>query len=202
MSIREEVLEILRSSEASRIRFSFTSFYGRPVAVDRITFRRVVSAIESGQIRVTDEDVSPGSGGEYEGAPTNGGILYSRPIRNKRGAKSVVIHEAVHASIDLTRSTLEEVDNEAAAFLAQVLYLKFTSYPISRLLSRNPLEARLYEILWQAAGAIERGGSVSETQMGLIRRRISEHPNYSYVLSEGCVDGESECFYPVSIQNG
>lgn len=202
MSIREEVLQVLRGSEASRIRFNFTSFYGRSVAVDHTTFLRVVSAIESGLIQVRDEGISPSRGGEYDGDPVNGGIIYARPVRNRRANKSYIIHEAVHASIDLTRSPIEEVDNEAAAFLAQVLYLRFTSYPLTRLLSRNPGEARLYEVLWRAAGAIERGGSVSETQMSQIRNRISEHPDYSVVLSEGCFDGESECFYQVFSSNG
>jgi hypothetical protein len=202
MSIREDVLEILRSSAVSRIRFSFTSFYGTPVSVDSTTFQRVVSAIESGQVRVWGEGVSAGSGGEYDNTAENGGDLYSRPIRDRRTRKSVVIHEAVHASIDLTRSTIEEVDNEAAAFLAQFLYLRFTSYSISELLSDNPREARLYESLWRAAGSIERGGSVSGPQMAQIRHRISVHPNYPEVLSEGCVDGESECFYTVFAHNG
>jgi hypothetical protein len=50
MSIREEVLQILRSREASRIRFSFQSVYETLVSVDHTTFLQVVSAIESGSI--------------------------------------------------------------------------------------------------------------------------------------------------------
>jgi len=202
MSIREDVLQILRGSEASRIRFSFQSLYGTPVSVDHTTFLRVVSAIEANRIQVRSDGIPARSGGEYDSTPENGGIFHARPIRDRRSRKSVVIHEAVHASFDLTRTTIAEVDNEAASFLAQFLYLRFTCYQLSRLLSSNPNEARLYESLWRAAGSIERGGSVSETQMAQIRQRIRVHPNYPYVLTEGCFDGESECFYAVYGHNG
>jgi len=202
MSIREDVLQILRGSEATRFRFGFGSIYGTPLTVDHTTFLRVVSAIEDGRVQVRDEGLSPINGGEHDSLPENGGVFYARPIRNRRSGKSVVIHEAVHASLDLTRSSIAEVDNEAASFLAQFLYLRFTAYPLARLLSRNPGERRLYEYLWNVTASIERGGTMPETNMALIRRRISEHPNYPYVLTEGCFNGESDCLYTVSAHNG
>ncbi|GEM_PF-7049884 len=202
MSIREDALQILRSSEASRIRFSFQSLYRTPVSVDHTTFLRVVGAIESGRVRVTDENVPANLGGEYDSTPLNGGVLRARPIRSKRSRKSVVIHEAVHASIDLTRTTIAEVDNEAASFIAQFIYLRLTCYPIARMLSANPNEARLYETLWRTAGSVMSGGVVAENRMAQIRQGIINHPQYPHLLSEGCVDGESECFYIVSENNG
>ena len=202
MSRREEVLEVLTGSEVTRIRFSFLSLYGTPVAVDNTTFMRVAQAIMSGFVQVPESGIAPGSGGQYDGRPESGGVLYARPTRNNRNRKCSIVHEAVHASFDLTRSTISEVDNETASFLAEYLYLRFTAYPIRTLLEDNPHQARFAELLWRATGYIARGDSVPTWQIDEIRRQISERPDYSYVLSEGCLDGASDCFYVLTAQNG
>ena len=202
MSIRDEVLTVLRGRETTRIRFNFTSFYGTPVAVDQITFQRVVSAIESGRIQVPETGVAANAGGEYDNTPVNGGIFYGRPVRNRRTNKSIIIHEAVHASFDLTGSILEEVDNEAASFLAQFIYLRLTAYPISRLLARNPEHARLYESVWNASASVFNGGTVPANRMQQIRQRMVEDGHYPTLLTEGCVDGQSPCEYSFWGANG
>jgi hypothetical protein len=201
MSLREDVLEVLRSSEAARIRFSFPSLYnGTPISVDQSTFLRVAAAIEAGRITISSEGIPSYWGGQYDYSAENAsGVFRARPVRNSRHRKSVVIHEAVHASFDLTRSTLAEVDNEAASYLAQFVYLRIT-YATPAL--TDSLYGRLYEILWQTADSIQRRNTISETQLEVIRRRIARHPHYSYVLTEGCLNGESECQYIVYTQNG
>jgi hypothetical protein len=161
--------------------------------VDPTTFLRVVSAIESDRIQVSP-DVEPGHGGQYDTTQVNGGTFYARPTRNRRIERSYVIHEAVHASFDITRSTIAGVDNEAACFLAQFVYLRISCYPISRVHSDNANVTRLYEILWQTAGSIQNGGSVPDARIEEIRQKIMLHPNYRDLRMEGCVSGEPECF--------
>lgn len=202
MSAREDVLRVLLSSEAARIRFSFLSIYGTRIAVDNTTFMRVAQAIESGFVVISETGVSPNSGGQYDNTREIGGIFYTRPVRNSRRRRSVFIHEAVHASFDLTRSVAATVDNEAASFLAQFLYLRFISFPIAEILTRNPTESRLYEVVWRAVGSVTRGGSVSGSLMQQIRDRICELPDYSYARTEGCFNGEGDCFYTITGANG
>ncbi|QYO67315.1 hypothetical protein [Leptolyngbya sp. 7M] len=207
MSLRDEVLEILRSAEAMGFGFTFLSIYQTPISVNSTTFSRVITAIEANRIQVASEPLARGRGGEYDPDPENGGALNLRPIRNRRYNKSAVVHEAVHASFDLTlgptRTAIACVDDEVAAYLANTLYLRGTHYPLDRLGTRTVGTRLLYESLWAAAASIERNGSATETQIARIRRRLTEHPLYrNLLLSEGCSEEGEPCFYEVRVYNG
>ena len=202
MELRDEVIQVLKGPEVSSIKFTFRSILGTPVEVNYTTFHRVIEAIGDGRIRV-DPNVPEGLGGQYVWQPENGGLLHARPAGNDMPIKAIYIHEAVHASIDLTRSTISEVDNEVAGFLAQILYLQRNSYPFTLAISRQPHLMRLRESLLRATGSRDsRTGFIEETQIRPVRQRISENPHYSYVLSRRCLNGESNCFRVITPHNG
>lgn len=133
MSLKSQLIGILRSGETSRIRFSFTGTSGAGISVDQSTFRRVASAIEDDDIHIVEgrftTDIAMYSARADSASNTAANTFYfGRNPRSSRTFNALVVHESVHASFDLTRKTIPWVDNEAAAYIAQGYYLRNSGY--------------------------------------------------------------------------
>lgn len=148
---RERVLQVLRGNNAQRINFRI-SLGTRTIEVNGSTFRRVADAIEAGRVNlfVLRENQMPtvGAAAVYSsvaGVATNPG--YTSLFRSStipanslfiqrlhgRVEESLLIHEAVHASLDLTRSNYLTVGgDEAICYIAEVLYRRITGLENSR----------------------------------------------------------------------
>lgn len=124
--MKRVVLNILHSHAAQRTHFFFAGQRGR-VAVSGETFRRVARAIESGRVCLSDDltNIRAGAGGSYS---TTNNIIFAPPPHNHRTMEATIIHEAVHASFDLTHSDVTDVDEEMAAYIAQCIYLMHRGY--------------------------------------------------------------------------
>lgn len=129
MGVKEQMIGILRSGEARRIRFSFRGTTGATISVDSSSFERVAVALQNGTISIvegrftTDIAMYSAQADTASNAAANTFYLGSNP-RYSRIFNALVIHESVHASFDLTRSRLPWVDNEAAAYIAQAYYAR------------------------------------------------------------------------------
>lgn len=134
MSLKSRLIEILRSDETSRIRFSFTGTSGSQVTVDRSSFRRVATALENSDISIVENrfttDIAMYSSRADPATNSAANTFYfGRNNRSSRLFNALVIHESVHASFDLTRTTIPWVDNEAAAYIAQGYYARNSGLP-------------------------------------------------------------------------
>lgn len=133
MGLKEEVISILKSSPVDGIDFSFPAMGGgRRIEVSKRTFNRVAFEIHSGRIQVTTKPsiIPSGAGGCYRGNNNN---KFSNTISlpsdlSTPYSKFAVIHEAVHASFDLTHSQVLHIDNESAAYLASAYYAERTFF--------------------------------------------------------------------------
>jgi hypothetical protein len=129
MGVKEQMIGILRSGEADRIRFSFRGTTGSTISVDRTSFERVATAIQNNTISIvearftTDIAMYSARADTRNNAAANTFYLGRNP-RYSRLFNALVIHESVHASFDLARSNLPWVDNEAAAYIAQAYYAR------------------------------------------------------------------------------
>jgi hypothetical protein len=129
MGVKEQMIGILRSGEARRIRFSFRGTSGATISVDPASFERVAAALHSGTISIvegrftTDIAMYSAQADPANNAAANTFYLGTNP-RYSRIFNALVIHESVHASFDLVRSRLPWVDNEAAAYIAQAYYAR------------------------------------------------------------------------------
>ena len=134
MGVKEQMIGILRSGEAARINFSIVGS-GGSVSVGPASFTRVANALANGTISVV-EDHFPGNIAMYSakddeanGFRRNTFYLGRGNERYSRLFGALICHEAVHASFDLTRSTLPWIDNEAAAYIAQAYYARNSGLP-------------------------------------------------------------------------
>jgi hypothetical protein len=113
---------------------------GVTISVGPETFERVARAIETNSILLDDStSLLPGvdagySGGNFTDSTGHrfSGRFRLRPNTGSRIWDAIFIHEAVHASFDLTGSRLSLADNEAAAYLASAMYGHLTGVPLSR----------------------------------------------------------------------
>src|SRR5438552_3479166 len=128
MGVKEQMIGILRSGETCRVNFSFTGTTGASVSVDHSTFSRVADALSDGRISVvegrftTDIAMYSAFADTASNSAANTFYLGQNP-RWSRTFNALIVHESVHASFDLTRTTIPWVDNEAAAYIAQGFYL-------------------------------------------------------------------------------
>jgi hypothetical protein len=130
MSIVQQMIGILQSRVTQNISFSFIGTTGQVITVDQNTFRRVVRAFQHGHFEIAS-DVPPGKAAYNKDSSIAGkhGKFRINPAGGDfRELESLIVHESVHASFDLTFSVLPFVDNEVAAHLAQAKYYQL-AYP-------------------------------------------------------------------------
>jgi hypothetical protein len=130
MSIKDQMLTVLRSSDTQRIRFSFTGSTGIAISVDGGSFRRVAQAISDDAIHVISGGVANGWA-QYD-ARTNS-FNIGAGEHWSRAFDALLVHESVHAAFDLSYSSLPWLDNETAAYVAQGYYLRNSGFSSSRL---------------------------------------------------------------------
>ena len=150
---RQDVINLLRGPTAQRIRFTFRSGANK-IAVDGRSFNRVAAALENGRIlfaitnalpRDTEAaynsgDHSRGNAGSFDHFGKSGKIKL-RPGDGRRKSASA-LHECTHASFDLAYTSIWRLDEEAACFVVEALYLRMIHLPSGRWPDSAVLDAR------------------------------------------------------------
>jgi hypothetical protein len=132
---KERVIQILKD-QTHGIKFRFIAPSNIRVNVDYSTFFRVAEAIEADRIILNFKSRLPmGSNGKYfsenistdTGRPISGTLFLLE--KDEIFSRGGVIHESVHASLDLTHNPrLMALENEAAAYIAEDLFYKSINY--------------------------------------------------------------------------
>jgi hypothetical protein len=200
MGDKEKVVEILRN-KTQGIKFGFVAPSGLRVSVDYSTFARVAEAVENDRILVVvrPPGMPENAAGIY--APDNStqvtsfgrhghitryisGKFLLRDVDSLSGQGNVV-HEAVHASLDLTHNpNLMALESEAAGYIAQSLfYRNFNFFPIYR---QREAEDDLWETARLTAFTVASGTLIPTDLIAHLIRIISlvapynDRGNYSY----------------------
>lgn len=183
MGLREQLMRVLRSSDAQRIRFSMTGSTGVSISVDGSSFRRVAQAIQDERIQITQGGVASGWA-QYNARNNTFSIGQSSEMWS-RAYDALLIHESVHAAFDLSRSSLPWLDNETAAYIAQGFYLRNTGFSRSRL---DELGQPYLGVL--IVDSIVRTGSVDSTLVQELHGTLLSSPQYhSYIRTDFEGDG-------------
>lgn len=188
MGIREKMMRILRSSDTQRISFSLTGSTGITISVDGSSFRRVAQAIEENNIQVQTGGVADGwakYSARAEGTSAANTFYIGANNTSSRDFDGLIVHEAVHASFDLTSTTLPWIDNEVAAYVAQGYYLRNSGYSTSRMDTLGmPYLGRMI------VNEIRNGGEVNGFWMEQLRNSLLSDPTYhSYIRGTFTGDG-------------
>jgi len=138
MTMKAKMIEILRSGDAQRIKFSYTgSAPGSvPILFDGSALRRVADALEDDTLSVQTGGVADGwakYSARVEGTSAANTFYIGANNYSSRDFNGLIVHESVHAWFDLTSRTLPWLDNEAIAYMAQGFYLRNSGYRLSRM---------------------------------------------------------------------
>lgn len=184
---RRQVLSLLRGEVVSRVTFSIGTNNGT-ITVNGSTFRRVARAIDAGSVslHIVPQSQMPllGAGAVYfSGAAASNNpayttaitanSLFTQPLRG-RVEEGLLVHESVHASLDLTRSTgILTVWDEAACYLAEILYCRRMG------LSRTRISEVIRTAALPAVNSIIRTGSAAAADLTNLVTTITNHPLYA-----------------------
>lgn len=137
MSVVQRMIRVLQSPATQSISFSFIGSTGQTVTVNQETFRRIVRALQHNQFEISPE-INPGFAAYNKDSAVpgkRGKFRVNQAGGISEALDSLIVHESVHASFDLTFSVIPHVDNEVAAHLAQAKYYQqigrtvFLDYP-------------------------------------------------------------------------
>ncbi len=173
MTIQQDAIELLTSATTARIRFSFAATSGWQVQVNSSSFRRVADALESGRLTLsTDMSVLPAGAAALYNSATN--TLSTRALRG-RVERGLFLHEAVHASMDLSLGGrgITTIDNEAAAYTTDALYFRMMG------LARSRWSASLHAAAGTVADGLLRQHEVDTAALNALRTAITNHPLYN-----------------------
>lgn len=188
MALKDQIIRILRGSDTQRISFSFRGSTGLGISVDGSSFRRVAQAVSDGDIDVVSGGVADGWA-KYSARAENGSAANTFYIgtnnTSSRDFDGLIVHEAVHASFDLTRTTIPWIDNEVAAYIAQGYYLRNSGYNIERMDTLGmPYYGRMI------VQDMRRGDNQSEFWMEALRNSLYSDPTYhGYIRGTFTGDG-------------
>lgn len=188
---RERMLQVLRGSSSARVSFSISSG-GRTITVNGSTFQRVAQAIENGTISLTILPQSQiplnGAGAVYysvAGVSNNPSYvsIYGPNIAANslfsqdsfgRVEEGMLIHESVHASLDLTRSSGNlTVFEEAACYVAEVLHNRRHG------LSRSRINETIRVATLPVVNSIIETGNANPAAVTNLINTITTHPLYA-----------------------
>ena len=184
---RSQVLSLLKGEVVSRVRFTIGTNSGS-ISVDGSTFRRVARAIQAGSVslHVVEQSQMPltGAGAVYysrAGTSNNAAYtaaitansLFTQPLRG-RVEEGLLVHESVHASLDLTRSSgILTVWDEAACYIAEILYCRRMG------LRRTRISETIRLAALPAVNSIIRTGSAAAAELTNLVTTITNHPLYA-----------------------
>jgi len=181
MGLKEEFLRVLHTGEVRRIHFSFKATDNTLVTVNSHSFRRVVRAIENNEIHFqasTPQHPIPANAMKYR--INNNTTFVGRINHQSRIFDALVVHEMVHASLDLTHSVLPHVDSEAAGYIAQGFYLRNSNFD-QNLLSQGGIEQEvLFGFL--ISQHVAHSGTVPQPSLDELRESLFHNPSYQSII--------------------
>jgi hypothetical protein len=200
---RENVLRVLRSEAAQGISFEmphppFDNFVGDfnpttivqsgttiahsgTISIDGSTFRRVADAIESGNLQLDLPPLNPPLPTAIAGAYFSYKSKHKLQIQSLRTIEdqAIVVHEAVHASLDLTRSGgIGKFYEEAAAYIADGLF-SWARAPRTRYSTRQH-QITIWSVIDEAVDCVRDRNPLPSSLVDRLATAVKNDPAYSH----------------------
>ena len=173
-ALRRSVLNVLGDPNLKEVNFRY-----RGHRVDWPLLIAVANRIIDRKMGIR-YDPSIGSSGEYD--PVDNVIFFRFKFAGSDTRRALVVHEAVHAGLDIRKAgELIVSEAEAAAFLAQAIYA-LEIFPSGEILIGSDGYRRpVYDRAWHIAEQMKAGKKLSELslEMYALEAAVSDDPEYS-----------------------
>lgn len=187
MTLKQQVVRILRGPTATRIRFTFPSG-GRTISISPGSFHYVARALESGRAAVSPPaTLTPGAAAQYTGfsgssVPAN---TMEVPRIVGRIEEGHILHESLHCAYDLLGTNITAADDEASCYVVSALAFLMTGVRPARW-SNEPFASagRVARGLLARYQRGERGAhAVDPTNWQVLRAVVMTDPLYMFPWS-------------------
>ncbi len=174
MALKDDVATVFRDSQVQRIDFHLE---GLSVTPPRLS--AVGEAIRKERIRLTVGKLGSLLGAAYSPHQNTMALGSAQTPRSTLGRASI-IHEGVHALVDLFRcTTITELTDEAAAYLAEVIYLRASHFWIQ---TSDAATQEIYKTANELCDrydlGIKKGVRLKRNEYEPLQRVIHRHPAY------------------------
>ncbi len=129
MSIRTDIIDALRSPFCQRINFHIGS-----IRIQGTDYTTIATHIQNQTIQVVQSSVAPSTVAAYN-------KMYNCFITGTSPRRSLIIHEATHAINDSYRLNIADVEDEASAYIAEMIF-RFAEDPLLRWNMQQPRVVR------------------------------------------------------------
>lgn len=187
MTLKQQVIRILRGPTATRIRFTFPSG-GRTIAISPGTFNYVARALRDGRAAVSPPAAMvPGAAAQYTGF--SGGSVPANTMEVPRILGRIeeghILHESLHCAYDLLGTNITAVDDEASCYVVSALAFLMTGVRPHRW--GNEPFASAGRVARDLLAQYQRGDqgthAVDATNWQLLRAVLMTHPLYMFPWS-------------------
>jgi hypothetical protein len=166
--LRDRVVAILRSPTTKSIDFRLRGWH-----INSASFEKVANGIRVGDVEVDSGNVTGLAQAQYDYGTDTIELPSTSYGTDLYGAAGIV-HESVHAYIDLLSSQTIESANEAAGYLAQLLYLLYSGSRFQIPVSPGDVALKIAEKIVYRPGTV-----VQRLDEEDLRNAIVKHPNYA-----------------------
>jgi hypothetical protein len=166
--LRDRVMTILRSPTTKKIDFRLRQWH-----INSDSFEKVANGILVLDVQVDSGNVTGVAQAQYDYG-TDTIELPSTSYGTDLFGRAGIVHECVHAYIDLLSSRIIESANEAAGYLAQFLYLLYSGSSFPTPVSPGDVALKVAQNIVNTPGAV-----VARADEEALRKAIVNHPNYA-----------------------
>jgi hypothetical protein len=175
MSFAQQVAAVFQGAHIDSINFRLSGFQ-----VTGARLRKVGEAISCGRIEVKQE----AGGGTLSAAYSPYQDRFTLPKNANAGAdkwKVAILHEGVHALVDIfgEKAALTVLDDEIAAYVAEVIYYKKLRRPLPSGSSERGIYTSANDIVTKHHLDTKKGVHLKAADVKKLREAIHAHPAYS-----------------------
>jgi hypothetical protein len=178
---KKMAIQILREVTAATL-----AFKAGPLELKRYDLLSVASAIEHERIRVVHRPCL-GHFSQYDGWPKHNRLLLSFGGAPDLGMRALMVHEAVHAAMDIRAVPQTMQQAEALSYIAQALYSRRNGYDLGNAIPVPSFQVdpvnyvpwrELYKFAGSIAADIDNGNPVDNLDLIGLGISITMAPSY------------------------
>lgn len=164
------------------------NFYFGGTWIDTPGYFALAGLIGAGRLKIRhtpERFTGPNGGGSGEYDSKNDTLHFKWSSVQSPENAGLVIHESTHALCDKYRSFMSKASAEAAAYVAQAIYLRLRSGNSGeRLRSGHPAKDMVYQIAFELADKVIGGGSITPSEEVNLKCAVLNHPLYKVKIGD------------------
>ncbi len=173
LALRHVVAGALSGPVVARVNVTY-----KAKVITGTTLAVIANRVIDGEIGVVVDPKLSAHEAEYDsGTDTFHLGFRTAPSKTKKG---LIVHEAVHAALDLKAATMTIAESESMGYVVQCFYVReYTLDPTTeRLEDPNPRKDEVYRLGWDMAETLSKGAQPSAIEWLAMDHAVRRHPKY------------------------